>query len=180
LVVVGAVVLVAVLAVVAWWVITRRLPPADRPFTVDADAQQPAVDETAIRQRRGRMAQTFIDRELIEKFVLVALVSVIFGRMLPGVEESPVGVAIGVGVVILVNTAVSEYLIRRGHRWGSILHQFGLELALNVSIVAVAGVALRLMFAEPIQHALVFVLLLTLIVTLYDRYRPVHLTRFSR
>jgi hypothetical protein len=49
-----------------------------------------------------------------------------------------------------------------------------------VSIVAVAGVALRLMFAEPIQHALVFVLLLTLIVTLYDRYRPVHLTRFSR
>ena len=31
------------------------------------------------------------------------------------------------------------------------------------------------------SHALVFVtLLLTLIVTLYDRYRPVHLTRFSR
>ena len=112
--------------------------------------------------------------------VLVALVSVIFGRMLPGVEDSPIAIAIGVGVVILVNTAVSEYLIRRGGRWGSILHQFALELALNVSIVSVAGVVLRVMFAEPIQHALVFVLLLTLIVTLYDRYRPVHLTRFNR
>jgi hypothetical protein len=52
-------------------------------------------------------------------------------------------------------------------------------LALNVAIVAVAGFLLRIANAEPIQHALVFVLLLTLIVTLYDRYRPVHLARFG-
>ena len=31
-----------------------------------------------------------------------------------------------------------------------------------------------------IAAPLFFALLLTLIVTLYDRYRPVHLTRFSR
>ena len=180
MVVVVALVVVAVLGVIAWWVITRRLPPADRPFTLDADAQQPPVDKVAIRQRRDRMAESFVDRELIEKVVLVALVSVIFGRMLPGVEESPLAIAIGVAVIILVNTAVSEYFIRRGRRWGSVIHQFALELALNLLIVGVAGVTLRLMFEEPIQHALVFVLLLTLIVTLYDRYRPVHLTRFGR
>ena len=111
--------------------------------------------------------------------MLVALVSVIFAQMLPGEEESPLGVAIGVGLVILVNTAVSEWFIRRGQRWGSVVRQFGLMLALNIAIVAVAGLGLRLMSAEPFQHALVFVLLLTLIVTLYDRYRPVHLTRFG-
>jgi hypothetical protein len=179
-VVLVAVVVVALLAVVAWWLLTRRLPPADRPFTLDADAQQPAVDKVAIRRRRDRMAQTLFDRELVEKIVLVSLVSVIFAQMLPGKDESPLGLASGVGLVILVNTAVSEWFIRHGRRWGSVLRQFGLMLALNVAIVGVAGIVLRLMSAEPLQHALVFVLLLTLIVTLYDRYRPVHLTRFSR
>jgi hypothetical protein len=173
-------IVVALLAVLVWWLLTRRLPPADRPFTLDADAEQPAVDPVAIRRRRERMAQTFFDGELLEKIVLVSLVSVIFAQMLPGKEESPLGIAIGVGLVILVNTAVSEWFIRRGQRWGSVLRQFGLTLALNVAIVAVAGIALRLMSAAPLQHALIFVLLLTLIVTLYDRYRPVHLTRFGR
>lgn len=179
-VVIVALLVAAALGLLAWWVITRRLPPADRPFTLDADAHQPPVDKVAIRQRRDRLAETFLDRELLEKIVLVALVSVIFGRMLPGVEESPLAIAIGVAAVILVNTAVSEYFIRRGRRWGSVIHQFGLMLVLNVVIVAVPGSLLRLLGAEPLQHALVFVLLLTLIVTLYDRYRPVHLTRFSR
>jgi hypothetical protein len=173
-------ILVVLLAVLGWWLLTQRLPPADRPFTVDADSQQPAVDKVAIRRRRDSMAESFFDRELIEKIVLVALVSVIFAQMLPGDDESPLGIAIGVGLVILVNTAVSEWFIRGGRRWGSVVRQFGLMLALNVVIVGVAGFVLRLMSAEPLQHALVFVLLLTLIVTLYDRYRPVHLTRFSR
>ena len=168
------------LLVLGWWLLTRRLPPADRPFTLDADAQQPAVDKIAIRRRRDRMAQTFLDRELIEKIVLVAFVSVIFAQMLPGDDDSALGIAIGVGLVIVVNTAVSEWVIRRGQRWGSVVRQFGLMLTLNLAIVGVAGIVLRLMSAEPFQHALVFVLLLTLIVTLYDRYRPVHLTRFSR
>ena len=171
---------VALLALLGWWLLTRRLPPADRPFTIDADSQQPPVDKVAIRLRRDRMAQTFFDRELIEKVVLVAFVSVIFAQMLPGDDESALGIAVGVGLVILVNTAVSEWFIRHGRRWGSVVRQFGLMLVLNVAIVGVAGLALRLLSAEPFQHALVFVLLLTLIVTLYDRYRPVHLTRFSR
>ena len=173
-------IVVALLAVLGWWLLARRLPPADRPFTLDADAQQPAVDPVAIRRRRDRMAQTLFDRELLEKIVLVSLVSVIFGRMLPGTDESPLVIAIGVGLVILVNTSVSEWFIRHGRRWGSVVRQFGLMLALNVAIVGVAGMVLGLVSAEPFQHALVFVLLLTLIVTLYDRYRPVHLTRFSR
>ena len=180
MVVLVAVIALALLAVLGWWLVTRRLPPADRPFTLDADAQQPAVDPVAIRRRRDRMAQSLFDRELLEKIVLVSLVSVIFGRMLPGTDESPLGIAIGVGLVILVNTAVSEWFIRHGRRWGSVVRQFGLMLALNLAIVGVAGIGLRLLSAEPFQHALVFVLLLTLIVTLYDRYRPVHLARFSR
>ncbi|HKO33916.1 MAG TPA: hypothetical protein VJY85_09235 [Candidatus Limnocylindria bacterium] len=179
-VVLVAAILVALLAVLGWWLLTRRLPAADRPFTLDADSQQPAVDKVAIRRRRERMAETFLDRELIEKVVLVSFVSVIFGQMLPGNDGSPLGIAIGVGLVILVNTTVSEWFIRRGRRWGTVVRQFGLMLALNVVIVGVAGIVLRLLSAEPFQHALVFVLLLTLIVTLYDRYRPVHLTRFSR
>jgi hypothetical protein len=179
LVVVVAILALALLGLLGWWVITRRLPPADRPFTLDADAQQPPVDERTIRRERDRIAATFFDRELVEKVVLVALVSVIFGRMLPGEDLPPLGIFVGVGIVIVANSAISEYFIRRGRRWGSVLSQFALMLALNVTIVAVPGLVLRLMDAEPLQHALVFVLLLTLIVTLYDRYRPIHRARFA-
>ncbi|HEX5038904.1 MAG TPA: hypothetical protein VFW95_02065, partial [Candidatus Limnocylindria bacterium] len=54
MVVVVAAVALAVLGLLGWWVVTRRLPPADRPFTLDADAQQPPVDKVAIKRRRDR------------------------------------------------------------------------------------------------------------------------------
>src|SRR5262245_66289946 len=80
------VVAVAVLAVAAWWVITRKLPPADHPPTFSADAHQPPLDSDLIEQIRKERARNLVDRELVEKIVLVSLVSIIFGRMLPGVD----------------------------------------------------------------------------------------------
>ena len=91
-----------------WWWLPRRLPPADRPFTLDADAQQPAVDPVEFAGDATAWQKASSIAKLVEKIVLVALMSVIFAQMLPGEEESPLGVAIGVGLVILVNTAVSE------------------------------------------------------------------------
>jgi hypothetical protein len=162
-------------------VITRRLPPADRSPTFNADKNQPRVDSDRIDSMRKQMASKVFDRELLEKIVLVALVSVIFGRMLPGVEASPLGIAVGVAVVIAVNGWISDYLIRRARTLGyhTATRQFLGTLVVNVVIVAIGQWILDVLRGPTLQHALVFVLLLSLIVTLYDRYRPIHVTRFD-
>jgi hypothetical protein len=181
LVIVITLVAIALLAVAAWWLLTRRLPPADRPPTFDADKGQPRVDPERVDATRSRLASSLVNRYLVEKIVLVSLVSIIFGRMLPGVDASPVGIAIGVGVVIVVNAAISEWLVRRARPLGSstALRQFAWTLAINLGIVVVGQLVLDVLRGQTFEHALVFVLLLSLIVTLYDRYLPIHIARFA-
>jgi hypothetical protein len=69
---------------------------------------------------------------------------------------------------------------RRGRTWGS----SGRE----IMVLAVANTGLVVLYAAllptragsiDIRQALLFSLLLTLIVTLYDRYRPIHIARFE-
>jgi hypothetical protein len=181
LVPVVVVVAVVVFVVVAWWVITRKLPPADRPLTFNADSNQPKVDSDRIERMRRQMASKVLDRELVEKIVLVGLVSIIFGRMLPGVEASPLGIAVGVAIVIVVNGWISDWLIRRARTLGyhTATRQFLGTLVVNIVIVEIGQLILDVLQGPTLYHALVFVLLLSLIVTLYDRYRPIHVTRFD-
>jgi hypothetical protein len=172
-------VVLALLALAAWWQLTRKLPPADRPPTFDADKRQPPVDPLAIDRERRRMAGRLLDRELVEKIALVALVSVIFGRMLPGVEAAPLEIAFGVALVIVANAAVTEWLVRRGRVWTTLVRRFVVMLTINLAIVFVGQVFLRFLTGAPLEHAVILILLLTLIVTLYDQYRTIYLARFS-
>jgi sensor histidine kinase regulating citrate/malate metabolism len=61
----------------------------------------------------------------------------------------------------------------------SAIRQFAAVLATNVGIVVVGQILLTYLRGQALEHTLVFVLLVTLIVTLYDRYRPIHLARFA-
>ena len=170
-------------AILVRWLLRYRLPPADRPPTFDADERQPAVPVAAIERERRRIAARVIDRELGEKILLVSLVSIVFGQMLPEVAATPTQIAIGVGLVILANAAISEGWSRRrstdANGWDSAVTQFLAMLVVNVLIVIVGGVVLGWITGSAIEHAAVFVLLLTLIVTAYDRYRPIHAARFA-
>ena len=172
-------IVLALLALAAWWLLTRKLPPADRPPTFDADTRQPPVDPLAIDRERRRMARRYFDRELVEKIVLVSLVSVIFGRMLPGVETAPLEVAVGVALIIIANAAVTEWLVRRGRVWTTLVRQFVVMLTINLAIVFVGQVFVRFLTGAPLEHAVILIMLLTLIVTLYDQYRSIYLARFS-
>jgi hypothetical protein len=49
----------------------------------------------------------------------------------------------------------------------------------RMRIVLVGQILLRFLSGPPLEHALVLVLLLTLIVTLYDQYRTIYLARFA-
>ena len=178
-VVVAIVAGLGLLALGARWLFRNKLPPADRPPTFDADKRQPPVDPRAIERESRRLAVRLFDRELLEKVVLVSLVSVIFGRMLPGVEAAPLEIAIGVGILIVANAAISEWLVRRGRVWTTAASRFAVMLALNLGIVLAGQLLVQFLAGARLEHALLFVLLLTLIVSLYDQYRPVYLARFS-
>ena len=175
--VVGAIALGGAL-VAARWIVRHRLPAPDHRFTLDADVHQPMVEGDAIDRERRTIAREVVSLELLEKVVLIGLISVIFGRMLPGVDAAAVSVMLGVGLVVVVNTVLSSALVRRGQRPHGAIEQFVVTLALNGAIVLVGQLILEVLRGGTLEHALVFVLLLSVIITGYDRYRPLYKARF--
>ena len=170
---------IVALLVLARWLVVNRLPPADHPFTLDADSHQPQVAGEAIDRERRRIAEHVVALELLEKVVLIGLVSVIFSRMLPGADPAAIDVLIAVGVLVVINTLVSSLLVRRGDRPHGVVQAFAVVLAMNVALVLGAQFVVATMRGIQLEHALVFVLLLSLIVTAYDRYRPLYKARFA-
>ena len=170
----GAVALVGA----ARWFIVHRLPPADWRFSFAADAHGTDVSpaEVVAAQRVG--ARSLFDVEIFEKIALVALVTVIFWRILPGVQGSPVTISIGVAAVIVANTVISEGLVRYGVRWQSALLEFVAMAVVNALVVGAFVVILPFVDgAIDIPATLFSVLLLTLLVTMYDRFRPYYQVR---
>jgi hypothetical protein len=169
-----------VVAYIAWRVLWPKTPPADWPWTVDADAQGADVAEEEVARTRQRLIGRLFDEQLIEKFVMVALVSAIFSRILPGVQASALQLTSGVAVLVVVNTAVSAWLARRGTTWRSIVTEFLAMTAINFGTVVLFSLLLRSGTGSlHIGNALFFVFLLTLLVTLYDRFRAISLARFG-
>ena len=178
-VVVGVVALIVAAIVIVWRVIVPRLPPADHPFTLDADAHQPMVDGDAIDRARRRIAEEVIGLELLEKIVLIGLVTFIFSRMLPGSDPTAVDILVGVGIIVVVNTLISSLLVRRGDRPSGAIMQFVVTFGINVGIVLAGQFVLANLRGVQLEHALVFVLLLAVLITGYDRYRPLYKARFG-
>jgi len=103
-----------------------------------------------------------------------------FGQVLPGVQATNLQFALGVPVIVIVNTALSHWLARRGFGWAFSFGQFVALAAVNlIGLLVYAYVRTRLDDAVSTANILFFVLLLTLLITLFDRYRQVYLMRFG-
>ncbi|MEZ4564472.1 MAG: hypothetical protein R2853_17200 [Thermomicrobiales bacterium] len=170
---------VALLAVVvalvflARWLVVAKLPPADWGFTLAADAHGPGVTPQQVLAAQQRAAQHFFSGALLEKVVLVSLITVIFAEVLPTVHVQPLHLAYGVTLVIVANTAVSQWLVKRGVEWQSAGREFVVMAAVNLAILGVFSIILPGMNVPLDAPATLFGLaLLTLLVTLYDRFRP--------
>ena len=170
--------LVALLLAAAWWLLSRYLPAPDRAAALSADAYQPAFSAEQVHEAMDSEARTILDAALIEKAVLISLVSLSFAQVLPGVQASNLELSLGLGLVVVVNTALTHWLARRGFGWAFSFGQFGALATLNL-IGLLAYALLRTRFFDPVSvlNILFFVLLLTLLITLYDRYRQVYLMR---
>ncbi|MFN8594546.1 MAG: hypothetical protein U0031_24095 [Thermomicrobiales bacterium] len=177
----GFVIVVLLLLGAARSYIVNHLPPADWSFSFDVDAHGSDVSAEEVLAARRASAQRLWDAELVEKIALVALMTIIFSRILPNTQASPISVAIGVAAIIVANTVVTEFLVRVGVSWASSVREFLVMAVVNAAIVA--GFYLLMPFTGDridIPATLFFVLLLTLLVTLYDRFRPYYQVRRER
>jgi hypothetical protein len=145
------------------WKLRDRIPAADWPFTVTVDKHLSPIEVTEPRTR-------IFDAVLLEKVVFMALVSVIFANILPDVRSGNLGVAIGVALVVVLNAVVSEILYRRGHSWTNAISAFLAMLAINVAIVF-ADSLLSPRRDAPTRNTLFFVLLVSMLIAMFDRYR---------
>ena len=95
-------------------------------------------------------------------------------------QASNLQLAIAVAFIIIINTALSHWLARRGTEWKSALREFVVMSVVNFGLVLVYAFLLPSVDGSlNLGNTLFFVLLLTLIVTMYDRYRHAYLMRFA-
>ena len=157
----------------------RVAPPSTHALTLAAAPLPDFIDEAQERDRRIAKWRLF-DMHLMEKIVLVGCVTVIFAQVLPGVDASPLQRLRGAAIVVTINAFVRIRLARASRSRESAILSFVLLLAINMVIVALSDWLLRRREGSlDIPSTLFFLLLLTLIVTLYDRWHPVFDARFS-
>ena len=168
-----------VLVIATWWIVTRKAPPADHRPSLDADDYERPARERPVDLPAMESGRVF-DAALLEKIALVSLVSIIFAEILPGSDATGIEIAIGVGFLIIANTVISEWLARRGTGWETAIRQFIAMALVNGGVAVVAWLLLPNGEGElHLGSALFFLLLLTLLITLYDRYRPLYVARLE-
>jgi hypothetical protein len=179
---------ITILVIIAWvsvmivaaWLILRGLPPDKKSLQFAADPLPSEPSEKIKESETNNRPEGFINNALIEKIVMVSLVSIIFAQMLPKVQASNLQIATGVALVIIINTVLSHWLARRSKGWKSTLQEFAVMTAVNFSLILIfASVMPSFEGSINVGNTLVFIMILTLLVTLYDRYRQVYLLRFK-
>jgi hypothetical protein len=167
-------------ALAVWWLARHRFPPPDHSWRLAAD---PIPADLAARSDRLAAAPgpfRLTDPALLEKIALVSLVTIIFAQVLPDVQAGPLTIAGGVAFVIVANTALSTWLSRRGWARTLTVGHFAALAAVNAGLIVLYALLLPGANGSlSLGSTLFFALLLTLIVSLYDRYRPIHLARFA-
>jgi multisubunit Na+/H+ antiporter MnhG subunit len=163
------------LAAVALLVVRPRLRPADWPWRFRADPLPAEIDEAHERAAYQAAHRKVFDAAALEKVFLIGLITVIYGQVLPGVEASSLQLFLGIGVFVVINSAIGLWSARRGYSWESAATSFAVVFATNVVLVALADLLLsRGNGGLRLVDTLFFVFLLSILTTLYDRYRPIN------
>ena len=148
------------------------LPMVDWSTTFAVDHHSTTVFDTPAAAPWGPWA--LINHPLFEKTILVGLITTIFLQLAPNPNTGVVQITAGVGVVIVSSSFVGHWLCRHGSNWTTTTADLVATGTINVAVVLL----LRLVPADSNTWFLLtlFLLgLLTLIVTLYDRYRAFRL-----
>lgn len=168
------------LLLVLWFVVRPRLRPADWAWRIAADPIPAEIDSAAERDAWLAAHGRVLNSATVEKVFLVGLISVIFAQVLPGLRSTNLQLFIGLGTFVVINAAFTLWTARRARGLDSLLAAFGVRVAVNVGLVVLAEFLLGRGDGSLNRVAAVFfVLLLSLLTLLHDRYRPVADVRFS-
>lgn len=175
---VGLIAILSAMVLGLRYIIETKLPPPDRKASFDADAFDKKVTAEAITQSESYIRSKVFTIELVEKVALISLITIIFGRINPRADVHPAAQTVVIGIIVIANTVISEWWWRRGRGWESAVSQFVTMFVVNTIIILVS-------YFLPGEHSfnlggsLFMVYLLSIIITLYDRYRPIYLARFG-
>jgi hypothetical protein len=128
------------------------------------------MNRTDVVVRRTEPVPTSMMAAVLEKIALIGLVGAIFANVLE-VDTTAVQIIGATLLVVLANAGLSIWLARRGRDWSS--------LAVESVVLAVVNTVLLVVYSSLVGDgdldrtlALFFGLLLTVLIVLYDRYRP--------
>jgi hypothetical protein len=145
----------------------RRLPPEKWATTLDANRQD-ALMGWRVPRREARPG-VFLGWAFAEKVVLVAMVLVIFARILPGANTHVARVLAATTYLLAVNTVLSQFLAHRRASWRNTAAQFAWMACANFVVLLTTAATLGRRGDAPLQTTVFLVALLTLIVVVYDR-----------
>lgn len=157
------------------WLLIRDLPSIRPCLEIRAIPVVTAPVISPLEEKGKTKRERLINKQVIEKVVLISLITIIFAQILPGVQSNNVQITIGVAIFVVINTALSHWLSRRGKQWKSIVQEFIVMSLINAGLIFLFNFLLpRYEGSINLGNTLFFVLLLTLIITLYDRYWQLH------
>jgi hypothetical protein len=169
----------AILLMLTYGILKRVAPPTEHPLRLASTPLSGNIRDKKERILYVRKRWKVFDHRLFEKIILVGFISVIFSQMLPGMNISTVQLFFGTAVFVVFNTFL---WLRHANNLGPIKSagkSFVLLGAINVTLALLAQLLTkRGILNLPGMQLIFFLLLLTLIVILYDRYRPVFEMRF--
>ncbi|MGI9597487.1 MAG: hypothetical protein ACR2QK_15085 [Acidimicrobiales bacterium] len=161
------VVMVAVLAGVLYLLarLWRRLPAPDHPLTFDADrlpGPDPIDPSTPRRWHEG----------LAEKILLLALLTIIFAQAIGETSATTGEIIVGVVAIVTANAALTQLVRGFEASWVTTARAFVTTLIVNSAILLFVRLFLPSDEDESFYSTGFFLLLLSLIISLFDRYRP--------
>ncbi len=167
---------VAIIGGLAW--LAGRSLPRDGHLSLSARGRIAGLSRARRRDARRVWSRDIFDRDLLEKVFLLTLIVIIFAQALPEARPTAGQLAAGSALIIVLNTGLSHWLARWGVGWKNAVGQFIVMTAANLTVVA----GFQLLGGRVILDdaaAAFFALLLSLIVTLIDRFRELQLARWG-
>lgn len=163
---------------VLWFVVRPRLDAADHSWQFVAPPIPVEIDEegerTAYMARYGKVWSM----ASLEKTFLIGLLSVIFASVLPTTELNNLRLFGWVGVFVVLNAVIGLWVARRNYSTESVLATFAARVVVNVGLFV--GLDVLFDIQTSLGDVIFFVLLFCVLITLYDRYRPVYEYRFHQ
>jgi hypothetical protein len=162
--------------VILWFVVRPRLLPTDWSWRLAADPLPDEMDTAKERDAWTAAHVRVLSWSTVEKVVLIGLLSTIYARILPGLEVSDLRMFVGISVFVVANAAISIAVAKRTGTREGLAGDFGARVLVNLALVLLARLVLGA-GALDLSATLFFVLLVSLLVTMHDRYAPVAAVR---